>query len=107
MFTRAWGVELPRLISRRARVSSSEMGGVELRATASIACGRDNPALSALASKPTMSGRRPLKVFRRRRCRNLTKRIGSKYATTPAITNCGAKPNRQRESKAPTSRNAS
>ena len=63
MLARATGVALPSFISRITRDSSSEIGGEALLATASIACGSDNPAFIALESRLTVSGRRALNAL--------------------------------------------
>src|SRR3989442_1466614 len=63
MLARAAGVALPSFISRITRDSSSEIGGEALLATASIACGSDNPAFIALESRLTVSGRRALNAL--------------------------------------------
>src|SRR5207244_7478109 len=95
----------PSFISRMTRDSSSEIGGEALLATASIAWGSDNPAFIALESRLTVSGSRELNALSLRRCRHLTYRIGIRYASTPASTNCGASPNRHSAKSAPAARN--
>ena len=61
----------PRRCSTRARRSSPAMGSLPSRTTLSTACGKDRPAWSPPAIRPSVSASWPLNLLSRRECRNL------------------------------------
>jgi hypothetical protein len=65
-------------ISLMTRPSSSAIGAAVLRATVSIAWGRESPALSAFESRLSVSGSWRLSAFSRLLWRNFTYRMGKR-----------------------------